>query len=391
VSQSLHDPSATHLRTLLARGGSSALEAFGAEAAPVRPDDIVGRVEEIFSRMPAEDVGDPREFRRALDKMLRATSRAARVLTTARPLSPGDLSALEAVVITDGTRPTLLLRDDSFDPQHPLAGTWTDSLAAVQTDIGEIAKAVGRIEPDNATARSFFGTGWVIDTERGLVLSNLHVLEQIWRSLPDVVVRAGSGYRILDGVYIDFVREATRTRTSRFRIVEATPSGIDGANYARLDAAVLRIEPTEEGQVVPKAIPVKPDPDGPVGNLEAIYVLGFPGPPSSTTGRDREGVDWAQIYRVLFGNLFGVKRLAPGTVHRPVGSMNGDTHHWVFGHDATTLGGCSGSPTVALVDGVLSAFGLHFAGTTESTNYAHAFSAGATELAAIGVPLGAPN
>jgi hypothetical protein len=100
-----------------------------------------------------------------------------------------------------------------------------------------------------------------------------------------------------------------------------------------------------------------------------------------------DGVNCRKIYRALFGNLYGVKRFAPGTVHQPLGTLTGDTRNWVFGHDATTLGGSSGSPVVGFVDGKLAAFGLHFADASEFTNSAHAFSAGADELRAIGVPL----
>ena len=40
-----------------------------------------------------------------------------------------------------------------------------------------------------------------------------------------------------------------------------------------------------------------------------------------------EGVDWAWVTRTLFGNVYGVKRLAPGMTHRPLGSLPGDRVH----------------------------------------------------------------
>ena len=173
------------------------------------------------------------------------------------------------------------------------------------------------------------------------MLTNLHVLEEIGRRFPDVVVRSGQGFQILDDVYIDFVRETGTARTNRFRVVEATPSRTDPADKARLDAAVLRIEPTEPGQVVPQAIPLLPDVDGPLGNLEPAYLIGFPGPPSFF-GRGDDDVNWTKVYQVLFGNRYGVKRLAPGKVNEPLGSLDRDPGKWIFGHDATTLGGSSG-------------------------------------------------
>jgi hypothetical protein len=390
MTEPLHDPSAAHVRELLARRRAGVLESTGAEAGPARPDDIADRIESTLSRMPAEEISDPKEFRQALDTLLRETRRATRTLASAGQLSPGELNALEAVVHTDGTRPTLLMRDDSYDPQHPLAGDWTGALTDIHADVGVIAKAVGRIEPVNGTAHSYFGTGWVIDTDRGLILTNMHVLEKIWQTVPDVVVRVGNDFEILDSVYIDFAGEAGRTRANRFRVVKATPSGVEGSGYARLDAAVMQIEPTEESQEIPQALPPRPDSDGPLGNLDAVYVIGYPGPPAFFGGVN-DGVNWRRIYRALFGNLYGVKRFAPGIVHKPLGTLIGDTRSWVFGHDATTLGGSSGSPVVGFVDGKMAAFGLHFAGASEVTNSAHALSAAAEELRAIGVPLPSPN
>src|SRR5262249_30010924 len=131
---------------------------------------------------------------------------------------------------------------------------------------------------------------------------------------------------------------------------------------------------------------VHADPDGPSGNLMSQCIVGFPGPPAYTGGW-HEGVDWTWINATLFGNRYGVKRLAPGTTHRPLGSLRGDRKPCVFGHDATTLGGSSGSPIFAWLDDAPAAFGLHFAGATVDTNYAHAFAATADGLRAIGVPV----
>jgi hypothetical protein len=377
---------AARYRALLTGPGRDGLESVSVDSGARRPDDVTDRVESILKQTPEDEVGDPREFQQALDTLLRHTRRATQSLFAAAPLSNGDLHALEAVVITDGTRPALLLRGDTVDPQHPMAGDWGSGLTEIEPILGQVAQAVGRIEPEHATASSYFGTGWVVDREHGLVLTNLHVLEEIGRRFPDVVVRSGQGFQILDAVYIDFVRETGTARTNRFRVVEATPSRTDPADKARLDAAVLRIEPTEPGQAVPQAISLQPDVDGPQGNLEPAYLIGFPGPPSFF-GRGDDDVNWTKVYQVLFGNRYGVKRLAPGKVNNPLGSLDRDPGNWIFGHDATTLGGSSGSPVMGVIDGALTAYGLHFSGKSEVANRAHAFSESAAQLRAIGVPV----
>ena len=115
-------------------------------------------------------------------------------------------------------------------------------------------------------------------------------------------------------------------------------------------------------------------------------MVGFPGPPPFTTGV-HEGVDWTWVNTTLFGNRYGVKRLAPGNAHKPLGSLQGDQRGWVFGHDPTTLGGSSGSPIFGWLDAAPAAFGLHFAGASVDTNCAHAFAACAEALQGIGVPV----
>lgn len=397
----LPDPSTRHLRglvvgrTIADRRGES-LESIDLDkAATARPsaDDVTGRVDaslaDILDRVPPDEVGDPREFRLALEILLRETARAARKLDDDpdAPLTADESAAFEAVIRTDGTRPSLLVRDDAVDPNHPLAGDWRDTLDGTRDTMRDLIRAVGRIEPANATSRSYFGTGWVVDAGAGLVLTNLHVLEAMWRRLANRMEPTERGFRIRDGAFIDFAAESGSSRTNRFRIVEAVPSGVDGPRFARLDAAVLRIEPTDGGEPdPPAAIPILPDFDGPRGNLSSFCVVGFPGPPRFTGGL-HEGVDWAWVNATLFGNRYGVKRLAPGIAHKPIGSFADDPRGWVFGHDLTTLGGNSGSPVLSWLNPPQGGFGLHFAGASVDTNLAHAVAACATELRAIGVPV----
>lgn len=398
------DPHDRHLRGLVAARTIAARDGVATESvdldeaalAPPRAADVTGRVEDAMSRIPADEIGDAGAFRTALAVLLRETDKAASKLDAdpEAPLSPGETLAFEAVVRADGTRPTLLVRDDVVDPNHPLARDWSGTLAKTQDVLRSRMRAIGRIEPSAATARSYFGTGWVVDAEAGLVLTNLHVLEAIWRRHADRMQHNGNRFRIHgETVFIDFAVESGRLRTNRFRVVEATPSGIDGGGYARLDAAVLRIEPIDGGdhgeQAVPAAIPVVADTDGPLGNLASFCTIGYPGAPEFTGGV-HEGVDWTWVNTTLFGGRYGVKRLAPGIVHKPLGSIEGDERPWVLGHDATTLGGASGSPILTWLDGEPGGFGLHFAGATTRTNVAHAVASCAEQLRALGVPVTDP-
>ena len=357
------------------------------EAAPPGAAEVTGRVEQAARHMAERQDVDDRDFRRALDLWLRTTNRAARRLddNPDAPLPPDEVYALEAVVRADGTRPSLLVRNGVVNPVQPLAAGWTGQLTAAGDELTRAVAAIGRVEPTHPNGSDFFGTCWVVDHRNGLALTNRHVLDDIVQRLPHARTRTGTGFRVFDGAFVDFAAESGSANVRRYRVVEATPSQVNGTNFARLDAAVLRIEPLPDGpQDVPDALTVSADPDGPLGRLASYCIVGYPAQPVYASGTI-EGVDWAWVTRTLFGNVYGVKRLAPGMTHRPLGSLPGDKRRWVFGHDATTLGGNSGSPALAWTD---SAFGLHFAGRSIDTNCAHAVSAITTELRALGVPIG---
>jgi hypothetical protein len=357
-----------------------------AEAAPPGAAEVTGRVEQAARHLAEREDVDDRDFRRALDLWLRTTDRAARRLddNPDAPLPPDEVYALEAVVRADGTRPSLLVRNGVVDPVQPLAAGWTGQLTAAGDELTRAVAAIGRVEPTHPSGSDFFGTCWVVDHRNGLVLTNRHVLVAMVERLPHVA-RTSTGFRVFDGAFVDFAAESGSADVRRYRVVEATPSQVNGTNFGRLDAAVLRIEPLPDGpQDVPDALTVSADPDGPLGRLASYCIVGYPAQPVYESGTI-EGVDWAWVTRTLFGNAYGVKRLAPGMTHRPLGSLPGDKRRWVFGHDATTLGGNSGSPALAWTG---SAFGLHFAGRSIDTNCAHAVSAITTELRALGVPIG---
>lgn len=391
-----------HLRRLMAARTHAAREGIDTESmqvelgddiAPPVSDDVLHRVQQVMKDMPASEITQPDEYERALNIFLAHADRALRKLDrdpNAR-LDASEGFAVEAVIRTDGTRPTLLVRSDTINPAHPMAGSWKDTLVAVRDTMRAPASAVGRIEPSNGSPTRFFGTGWVVDDAKGLVLTNLHVLHAMLSSIPNGMIQTATGFRILkNAAFVDFAAEDGSLVKKRFRVVEAIPSGIDGPDFERLDAAVLRIEPDTNSPPMPKAIPVMADLAGPAGAMSSFCVIGYPGRPEVMSGVV-DGVDWDWVTQTLFGNRFGVKRLAPGIAHRPLGQIGGDEKAWVFGHDATTLGGSSGSPVLAWRDANFGGFGLHFAGATVETNCAHAVAQCREHLEAMGVPVQNPE
>jgi Trypsin-like peptidase domain len=351
----------------------------------VTKDDILDRVQKIMNSMPEEEIGNPEDFERALKIFL---ERADHTLTRAgkrQEAHASDEIVLEAVVSMDGTRPTLLIRKDTINPSNPLAGEWTDSFYSIRETIVDRARAVGRIQPKNGSPNLYVGTGWVVDSAKGLIMTNLHVLRDMLPYVPGIgpAVEGGPTLKFpKDKLFIDFAGEDGSLEQRRFRILEATPSPVAG-----LDVAVMQIADIPgETVAMPPAIPVVADTAGPTGSMPSFCVIGFPFKPVTTAG-----VNWDWVISTLFRNRFGVKRLAPGTAHKPVGSASVGSSKWIFGHDATTLRGSSGSPVLAWKDQSRGSFGIHFAGETEKSNYAHAFALCREHLEKLQVPVQDPE
>jgi hypothetical protein len=209
---------------------------------------------------------------------------------------------------------------------------------------------------------------------KGLVLTNQHVLEALlWRS-STLAERVGRNYRIQEGVFVEFAGEADCLETKLFKVAEARPTPMDGDGFSRLDVSLLKIEVLPSSASLPPALTLDMNSEKGDGSLISLCAVGFPGPPAHAIGT-YDGVDFGWVHNQLFGGRYGLKRLAPGKVHRAVSTLSDDPQKWAFGHDLTTLGGSSGSPMIAWLDGGR-AFGIHFAGTTAESNFAHsAFAA----------------
>ena len=392
-----------HLRRLIsaraATGSGLESESTGpATITPTGADEVLHRAAALMSQVPGDEIGDPNEYQRALNIFLARADKGLRTMLPGSPhIEPDASFALEAVIRADGTRPSFLVKQSACDPNHPLAGDWKDRLTADPKLLSKRIAAVGRIAARRRRRQQLFRhrlAGGFRD--KGLALTNLHVLEQMWGRLANSVLPDGSGgYRFLGAAaFIDFAAETQSLEKRQFQIVGGSPSGTDGPGFRRLDVAVLRIEPVTQGPArspeLPEAIPVVADIDFPAGNTASSCFVGYPGPPPYASGI-HDKVDWAWVNATLFGNRFGVKRLAPGAASTPLDAMAGDPHGWVFGHDATTLGGSSGSPALDWYNTRIGGVGLHFAGATSDTNCAHAIVRIREQLTRLGVPVTDPE
>ncbi len=277
------------------------------------------------------------------------------------------VSGLEAVVKTDGSRPVLFVEDDFVDVLQPSIGRYGTVLSGLESAVRTVCRSVGRVDDPNAPPLRYQGTCFAIAD--GIVMTNRHV--------HDVIVTSSGALR--PGVFVDFAREVGPARTDRrFPIKRVVRVGDRGAaefkdefglNFDGLDMAVLELSPVA-GQKFPAPLPVARG-DDPVtrGALAAagrgIYLVGYPGNDQSTT---------PDLFSKIFSGVKAFKRLAPGEIMDDPGAAGAgkDPRGWIMTHDASTLGGNSGSGVIDLTDGK-TLLGLHFAGLHEKRNWAHAF------------------
>jgi hypothetical protein len=201
-------------------------------------------------------------------------------------------------------------------------------------------------------------------------MTNRHVLEEFASPLP----RADNPRRwqMVRTATIDFSPSGNDS-AQKFAVQEVVFAGPQQIHrlpisFAKLDMALVRVETVNgAGMALPKPYRVNGD-AGWRGADANLFVVGFPAPPSSVP-RDEQGAlrhDVIERLREIFGLNYRRKYFSPGLAQA--------AQAWVFDHDATTLGGNSGS-VVAALSGDLPAVGLHFAGDWLRANHAHDLAA----------------
>jgi lambda repressor-like predicted transcriptional regulator len=310
----------------------------------------------------------------ALDEINQAIDAIARGANT---LSRPALVGFEALVRLTG-RPALRVRDGSVDLADARVGHWHDELFLLldQSQLVERMRAAGRIDADGA----HMGSGSVVGP--GLVLTNRHVLQAFAAPVP----RRENPERwelTSDAVTIDFAEEpSSATAATRFRVtgvVGAGASYIDpqSLDFSDLDAALLTVETTNAaGKALPQPVGLVRKATR-LDKASKLLVVGYPARPGVLPTKNGE-IDLDVVRRLgeLFGLDYGTKYVAPGEVASSVGTLQGDTPRWVVSHDATTLGGNSGSCIFDFA-GPQGAVALHFGGGWLRANYAHSLGASA--------------
>lgn len=306
-----------------------------------------------------------------------ALSEMERALTTiVDPRSSGDTTdqsvqaSLEALVRLTG-RPVVRVGKKSEMIAAGAAGDWSTNIYANDSNWRVFADAVGRVDVLDGDRWKHAGTGFVIDS--GTVLTNRHVLDVFAEPLPMPGGQQKFVFNRDASIVFDHDAEDDKTRFMIKSVVTAGAHRIGSfVDLDKLDMAIVEIETVNShGIDHPLAIDMSTD-SAADGNIEDIMMVGYPAKPSFESGPQDIGESvkfWDRIGE-LYGNEYGVKYLSPGRIMKRPGTLDGDGKGWAYSHDATTMGGNSGSVSITLHGGYRLC-GIHFGGATFTQNLAH--------------------
>jgi len=255
-------------------------------------------------------------------------------------LTDAEMFGLEAIVMPEN-RPVVFIRGVSYDdcpnPWGSLNGP------DVKARISGLFPSIGRIEVPNLPQFPYAGTGFVVG--KGLLMTNRHVAALFSTGLgTHIVYHAGDSA-------IDFKRQINTVDSDRSAYLAVR--GVEMV-HPYWDMALLNVDELPTDKMLKLSVT---SPEELVGRN--IVALGYP------------AKDWRNDIALqdhIFGSQYNVKRLQPGTV-RPrskIRSFQNEVN--ALTHDASTLGGNSGSAIVDVDTGKVLA--LHFAGEYLKANYA---------------------
>ncbi len=342
-------------------------------SAPPRRPSEKERLERLDDALASATAALPQGERAAIKDEVMAGARSGLAkMNQGEPMQNftlGEHVGLEAVILTNGERPSLIVRNGFVDINAPDIGEWALGLSRNQDAIRKVIASVGRV--DVPVKPWFAGTCFVV--AEGLVVTNRHVLE-------DIATQGADKSWTLnwpDATTIDFIAEDGATAAAKFKVTGvafAGPDPINGTiNFDHLDMAILRVDLAGNAMPFPKPVTFETDTAQPQARRD-LYLIGFPGEPRLWTfdGTPPPGHETMQVISTLFNDKFGIKRLAPGIIKSGSGDVTNDGKKWICTHDASTLGGNSGSCIVDVSTGAQRVVALHFAGANRAQNWAHA-------------------
>jgi len=283
-----------------------------------------------------------------------AETSALRKLTNGEldDVSPREELHLEAIV-EEEARPVSFIIGGRFEDLPAPWAHYNDIGGPIRQGIEDAIPMIGRVEVPSCfpgDEPKYLGTGFIVG--RNLMMTNRHVAELFVRG----VGTERSRLSFLPGALaaIDFEREKGFSPGDRSSSVAIT--GIVMV-HPYWDMALFQVDELVSGTLGLPLSVCSPE------DLEdrEIAVIGYPG-----RSRDRSFTA-LELERKYFGNVFGVKRLAPGEIREREQIESFGHSVSAMTHDSSTLPGNSGAAILDVASGEI--VGLHFAGITLKANY----------------------
>lgn len=354
-----HDPAGAvggHFRRLLAGTGKSGGALESVSGADSTGDDLPARASRILEGwypIIRKYLDDDPQLYAVVDRMAKEGTGSLQALADGDDAriagDPAAQASLEVIVRLDGSRPSFMVQNGKVNLETSPAGSWAGRVNGSAGLLEHALQCVGRIDHDSLP-QGFAGTGFLI--QENLILTNRHVLEEIGTINPD------GTWTLKPGAAIDFGHEYEARETSGRRllrkVVFAGPDAIDhSVDHAHLDLALIETEAPDPKDKLDYYLSLDLSPGWGTQNRE-IYCVGYPGAP-------RFGDESLTLLEKLFKATYGCKRCAPGIVMRDRNQLPSNPRKWSVAHDATTLGGNSGSVILQLTREDVSA-GIHYGG-----------------------------
>ncbi|MFG0251488.1 MAG: DNA/RNA non-specific endonuclease [Phycisphaerales bacterium JB038] len=283
----------------------------------------------------------PHIERRARSKKEAAAARSAmQSLARNEEVAPASVLTVEAIILPD-IRPVVDIVNDSFDAPE---GLWAHlGEGDVRQNLLAAIPSVGRVELRDYPGVPYVGSGFVVGAD--LIMTNRHVAEAFTSGLG----RRGLYFRPGIHANVDFREEVVDSPNIELDVVEPVMV------HPHWDMAILRVASLSTEQAPLKLSVANPEDL----NQREIGVIGFPAFDSRND---------ADVQNQIFRGIYNVKRLQPGTLTGRQTIRSFDNFVEALKHNASTLGGNSGSAVIELGSGQV--VGLHFAGIYKKSNYA---------------------
>lgn len=276
----------------------------------------------------------------ANDKEMSQLEGSLERLASKQELNTTESLGLEAIVHKK-FRPAVFISDNTFTD---LPEPWTHyGQSDIKQNIENAIPSIGRIELPSHLGIPFGGTGFVVG--QGLIMTNRHVAEIFARGLGvhDLQFKTGlsAGVNFRKEKDLDDLDDLKVTRVEMI--------------HPYWDMALLRVEGLSDSRK-PLTLSTKNTEDL-IGS--DIAVVGYP-------ALDRRND--IELQNDIFQNVYNVKRLQPGKIESARGILSFGNDVRAATHDASTLGGNSGSAVIDVQSGEIIA--LHFAGLYLDANFA---------------------